>query len=512
MPRRLFKARYVLTMSDSPGVLQEGAVITEGKTIREVGSYETLARMGPFEEEIGSLEWDVLMPGFINAHHHCVMGFRDGIPDLPLELWLLYIYGDYKRGMTEEELYVRTVWVAHEMVRNGITSVLDLLIGNPRLPMEGAEAMRDAYREVGLRVALAPMIRDRGELTYGPEPAFVERLSPGLRDRVRSFLAPQSTEAVLASWESAFRGLDEGRDGRVRVFMAPQGPQWVTEELLRRAKTLARDCGTGIQTHLLETRYQMLYSRRVLGKSLVRQLADLGFLGEEVSLAHCVWLTKEDIQVLAQEGATAVHNPSQNLRLSDGIAPVTEMLGEGAKVAVGTDGVGIHDSNDLLSDLRLGMFLQRAPRVAHRPPVAKEWLEILYRGGASALGLKDRAGALSPGGLADLVLLDGKSAFASPFTHPRMEPAEVVLHRAQGRDVHTVVVDGEVLVRGGRHVRVDPEKVRERFKQLASARFPWLEEDEKMVGELSPHVARHYADWDETSPPETPNVYRYNLI
>lgn len=512
MARRLFKARYVLTMSDPPGVVPNGAVITEGDAIREVGPWEALSRLGPFEEELGSLEWDVLMPGFINAHHHCAMGFRDGIPDLPLELWLLYIYGDYKRGMTEEELYLRTLWVAQEMIRNGITSVLDLLIGNPRLPMEGAEAVRDAYREVGLRAALTPMIRDRGELTYGPEPAFVEHLSPSLRDRVRSWLAPQETEAVLASWERAFRNLDEGRDGRVRIFMAPQGPQWVSEELLRRSKALARDCGTGVQTHLLETRYQMLYSRRVLGKSLVRQLADLGFLGEEVSLAHCIWLTKDDIRILAQEGATAVHNPSQNLRLSDGIAPVAAMLEGGAKVAVGTDGVGIHDDNDLLADLRLGMFLQRVPRVAYRPPAAREWFGALYRGGASALRLEGRAGAISPGWLADLVLLDGRGAFASPYAHPRLDPAEVVLHRAQGRDVHTVVVGGEVWVRGGRHVRVDAEKVRERLERLASARFPRLEADEKMIGELFSPVAQHYAAWDETSPPEAPQFYRFNLV
>jgi cytosine/adenosine deaminase-related metal-dependent hydrolase len=398
------------------------------------------------------------------------------------------------------------------MVRNGITSVLDLLIGNPVLPMEGAEAVRDAYREAGLRVALAPMIRDRGALTYGPEPAFVERLSPGLQDRVRSWLRPQSTEAVLSSWEQAFRGLDEGEGGRFRIFLAPQGPQWVSEELLRRAKALARDCRTGLQTHLLETRYQMLYGRRTLGKSLVRQLADLSFLGEEVSLAHCVWLTREDIRILAQEGATAVHNPSQNLRLSSGISPVREMLAEGAKVAVGTDGVGIDDNNDLLADLRLGMFLQRLPGVARPPLAAKDWFRVLYQGGASALRLEGKAGAIAPGWWADLVLLDGRSAFASPIAHPRMDPAEVVLHRALGRDVHTVLVDGEVLVRAGRHVRVDVDKVRGRFEELASARYPRLEADEKMIRELTSHVTQHYAAWDKTSPPESPHLYGYNLI
>ena len=93
MPRRLFKARYVLTMTDPPGVLEQGAVIVEGNTIREVGPYDALSRKEPFEEELGSLEWDVIMPGFLNAHHHCVTGFRDGIPDMPLELWLLYRLG-----------------------------------------------------------------------------------------------------------------------------------------------------------------------------------------------------------------------------------------------------------------------------------------------------------------------------------------------------------------------------------------------------------------------------------
>lgn len=206
-------------------------------------------------------------------------------------------------------------------------------------------------------------------------------------------------------------------------------------------KEAARRRQTGIQFHLLETAYQRAAGPRTKGKSLVKWLDELGFWGEEVSCAHGVWLSKEDLAILQERGSTVVHNPSSNLRISSGIAPVRMMMELGVPVASGVDGFGVNDDNDLLADLRIGHFLQRLPGLTTTPLSAEGWFKMAVQGGARVLLESESLGSLSPGKKADFILVD-LQRLRHPSLIPDVDFLNLLLHRGLGRDVDSVFVGG----------------------------------------------------------------------
>jgi cytosine/adenosine deaminase-related metal-dependent hydrolase len=185
----------------------------------------------------------------------------------------------------------------------------------------------------------------------------------------------------------------------------------------------------------------------------------------KVSFAHGVWVTPQEIQLVADAGATVVINPSCNLRLGNGIAPVGEMVAAGVRIAFGTDDMTLDDDDDLLREVRLTVSLARA---------RGQWLDAAWAfsaatlGGAKAAGLGDIVGSLAPGKRADLVLLDAER-LESPWTDPSVSAIDLVVTRGSGRDVRTVIIDGEVVLEDGRHASVDQAALNGAIREVARA-------------------------------------------
>ena len=157
--------------------------------------------------------------------------------------------------------------------------------------------------------------------------------------------------------------------------------------------------------HLLETFYQKEYALRTFGKSAVAHLEELQFLGEDVSIAHAVWLTEADIRIVAESGTQVCHNASSNLKLQSGIAPVQPLLAQGATVALGTDSMALNDDDDLFQDMRLVTQLHRNSGIDSTVPTADQVLTMATVNGAKATGFEGEVGRLMPGYRADMVLL-----------------------------------------------------------------------------------------------------------
>lgn len=510
MARRLVKASLVLTMDGGAGVLSEGAVVVEGDRIAEVGPYERLKGGGPFDEELGSLTSSILLPGLIDAHHHGRGTFRDGIPDTPLELWLPYLTAGAEGGFSPEEVYLQTLWAAMELIRAGVTSVVNLM-PTLSLPDFGAGTALQAYWDLGVRACVGPLFWEGFHFAYEEDAAFLRRLPGDLAAQLAGKVQGFSLDEYLRRWRGVFDAW-HGRGGRLKVYVAPTGVTRTSEDSLRRMKAEADERATGLQTHALETRYQALYAQRVWRKSAVRRLNDLGVLGESVSLAHMVWTGRDDMAILADTGTVCVHNPSVNLRLFSGIAPVREMVRRGVAVALGTDGTGVNDDNDLLSDLRLACFLQRTPGIGAEALSAAEWLGLLYRGGAKVMGEEGKIGSLRPGGKADLVLLRKDRVFDSPAVNPWVDPAEVLVHRAGCRDVETVLVDGAPVLKEGRFQTVDEEDVRSRLAGLKRQKFGRMNPERPSFERLDGEIRSFYRRWDEAPLLREPASYRYNQV
>jgi cytosine/adenosine deaminase-related metal-dependent hydrolase len=259
---------------------------------------------------------------------------------------------------------------------------------------------------------------------------------------------------MFEAWIKRWHGL---YDERLRCFVGPGGAQWCSADLLHAAADLAHRYETGLHMHLLETRIQDIGARQHFGMSAVQWLAQEGILGPHMSLPHSVWIYDEaDLHALAASGACVVHNPAANLKLGSGLAPIRRMRDLGIPVALGCDGAASSDNQVIFEAMRLAALVHTLSD--HDPTrwlQAQEVVDMATLGGAAALVLPGQVGALQPGYLADITLLDRRSPHLLPLNN-------MYRHLAfceTGRSVHTVIVNGEVVVEAGRIVAFDADSI-----------------------------------------------------
>jgi cytosine/adenosine deaminase-related metal-dependent hydrolase len=222
-------------------------------------------------------------------------------------------------------------------------------------------------------------------------------------------------------------------------------------------------------------------------------LDDLGVLGPRFSIAHGVWLNREEIAVMAESGASVSHNPSSNLRLRAGIAPLNGLLEAGVNVALGMDGTTLDEDEDMFSEMRLAMRLHGTPILGEPAPAAGDIFAMATSGGASLMRQADRLGRIARGRAADLVLIN-LDRVTWPWTAPEADPREVVLYRARAGDVDTVLVDGEVVLRDAMPTRFDVHDAGRELAERLDAE-PYPEADAEMVAQLLPHLEAWYEKW-----------------
>ncbi len=389
---------------------------------------------------------------------------------------------------------------AIRLVESGVTTVFHSNITRKVAEYESGlrEGLR-AYVDLGMRVAYAVNIRTQNNFVYQDDELFARSLPAPIQDRMRRLEMIPST-MTAARCIAAFDALQAefGGCGRVRIVFAPTSPQWCPPELLRTIKRKADESGTGLQMHVLETPYQKGYGPRLLGKSLVAYLRDLGMLGPNVSLSHCVWVTEEDLDILAETGTSVAHNPSCNLRLRSGIAPVTEMLDRGINVGIGTDSETLNDDEDMIQEMRLATKLQRRPGIGERFLTSREALKMATSNGARITRFGDMIGVLEAGREADAVLLR-IDRLLEPYFDPSLDIVDAILYRAKSQDVDTVIVAGEPVLAGGKLTRVSKAEVTERLKaslaELPASALAEVEEKRRLVQDLQPFIASFYDGW-----------------
>jgi cytosine/adenosine deaminase-related metal-dependent hydrolase len=282
---------------------------------------------------------------------------------------------------------------------------------------------------------------------------------------------------------------------RIRFQQTPANLHWASDETLQRLKSWSVDHSTGMHIHVLETAYQKAYAYRRTGVSAVHHLEQIGFLGPDVTLGHGTWLTDEDIEILAATGTRVCHNPSSNLRLQSGIAPLNRLSERGIVTALGIDEAGINDDRDIWAELRLALKLHRVPGIGARVPTAPEILRMATEHGALTTQFGSEIGTLEPGKAADLILVDWGS-IAQPYLDPAVPIVDALVHRGRPTSVRTVIVAGEVVLRDGQSTRLDKGAIMDEL--AASLRVPLTPAEQRrreVAPILLPHVARFYDGW-----------------
>lgn len=400
------------------------------------------------------------VPGLMNSHAHspenCLRGLGEGAA---LEPWLLQMFGS--SGLfSPDDLYTCALAGAVEMLELGVTSVVDHLWMTPATP-EGIDAAMRAYRDVGIRAAVAPLMDDHD---YTNELAQGLGFDLGLAS-MAEHVALLPADELIAMLGDALERWHGTEDGRLRILAGPGGVQWASEELLTGLAAKARAHGSGIHIHLLETPVQEAACRHRFGRSGVAALADLGVLASDCSLPHSVWTDADDVALIAKHGGITVHNPAANLRLGSGRAPIPELIAAGATVALGTDGAASSDNQNLWEAIRHASFLHN-DALKDRWLTSEHTLAMATKGGAAVIGMQGELGELTPGAIADIALLD---RYGDGLAGAVDIPAGLALSES-GRSVRHVMVAGSLVVEDGRCVTVDGGDARRALAEQSAAR------------------------------------------
>jgi cytosine/adenosine deaminase-related metal-dependent hydrolase len=409
----------VLTLTDR--VARQASVYIDAGVIVAVGSeppsgWAARAAQADVIDATGC----VVLPGLVQAHTHvCQTLCRGGADDLPLLEWLRERIWPYEAALDERAMRACARLAAAELIRGGTTAILDM--GT----VHETDALMDELGRSGLRAVVGKAMMDSGD---------------GVPRRLRE----TTHDSLAASDDLASRWVrPDVYGGRLSYAYAPRFVLSCSEGLLREVVDRMQE-GARVHTHASEQRAEVAIVRQLLGADNVAWLDDIGMGGEQVTLAHCVHVTDDEIRRMAARGTHVTHCPSSNLKLASGIAPVPTLLAAGINVALGADGVPCNNNLDGFLELRLAALLHKPAFGAQALP-AWTALELATRGGARALGLEDRVGTLEPGKRADVIVVNARA----PHLVPGDDPASLLVYAARANDVRDVLVEGRVLLRRG---------------------------------------------------------------
>lgn len=433
--------------------IEKGALHVEDGVVKEVGPFDELRRRHPAVQEIGD-GTHLVIPGFVNSHSHGrgVTTLRQGIPDDPGEVRSVGL----RVGLSGDP-YWDVLYTCARQLEAGITATMHLDTNYGFGPVDAYEKRLEnviaAYGNSGMRSAVTLALRDSSIDDPYLEEAFLAILSADIRSEIEGWRRPLlSLDDYLGMYDRLHRKFPGAK-----LQLEPAAVGACADDFLRDLRKAASARAAGLQLHLLETAYQKLHSLKRFGKSTVQRLADIGFLCSDVSCAHCVWLTQRDIGIMRETGAMVVHNPSSNLRLRSGLAPIRSMAEADVHIALGTDNLTLNDDEDILQETRLAQILQSPPGIGEAPIPAQTALQWATQGGAKVLGIEG-LGSLEPGSPADLVMIHNRSFDRAVFEHGH-DIAASVIHWVRQSDIDQVLVGGKVMVRDGRYVVRDREEL-----------------------------------------------------
>jgi cytosine/adenosine deaminase-related metal-dependent hydrolase len=496
MTRHLVLADQIVTGVDAgnrPTIIEDGAILVEDDRIAAIGPAAELRRQHAGLPETGG-KGRVAIPGLINAHHHVgLTPFQMGARDQPLELWFAE-----RLVMRDVDPRLDTLYAALEMIASGVTTVQHLhsrAPGDTDAVLARADRIIGAYRELGMRASYSFALRDQNRMIYAADEDFVRSLPTDLRQPAADYLG--GFGLPLREQIAVFHALRDrwAGDPLIGIQIAPSNLHWLSDAALESAARMAEETGAPMHMHLLETPYQKEYARRRTGGSALEHVDRFGLLGPQLTIGHGVWMTPDDLSLVAERGACLCHNCSSNLRLKSGTADLMAFLNSGVPVALGIDEAGLNDDRDMLQEMRLALTLHRPPGHDAPHPEAAQILRMATEHGAATTPFRGRIGRLAEGQLADVVLLDWR-AVTWPWQDPDMPLVDVLVRRARSGAVRTVMIGGEVVYDDGRFTRVDRDAVLAAIAQ--DMQRPDTEAEarlRRLSRRLLDPVARFYGDW-----------------
>lgn len=412
----LIKNAYIITMNEKEEVLENADLAIENDRIKYVGNVPADFKADKIID--GSKK--AVLPGLINAHTHMAMSlFRNYADDLPLHEWLTQKIWPIEDKLTSEDVYYGTMLSIVESIKSGVTCFSDMYFF--------MDDTAKAALESGIRARLAwGMIGVRAD------------------DDSRFDI----TRRFYNDWQGS-------GDGRITVMAGPHAPYTCSPEYLQRVADFAKEMNLGIHIHLSESEREVKENYEKFGKSPIKHVYDLGIFDVPVTAAHCVHLSDEDIDILKEKNVNVVYNPGSNLKLGNGFAPVVKLLQKGVNVALGTDGSSSNNNVNMFEEINLSAILNKG--VTGNPTVvpAIEALKMATINGAKALCMDKELGSIEENKKADIIIVD----MNKPHFYPMHDVVSSMVYTAQGSDVETVIINGNIVMENYEIKTVDIENL-----------------------------------------------------
>ena len=400
--------------------IKKGSLLIQDDKIVEISN-----KLGENDaDEVIDASGKILIPGLVNTHTHLSMTLMRGLADdMPLDTWLNNYIWPVEAELNPEYCYAGALVACAEMIKSGTTCFNDMYFFMDHV----AKAADDA----GLRGIIS-----HGMIDFGDG----EKRKNEFKESIR----------IIKKCHNI-------GDGRIQVAFGPHSPYTCSEELLREVKREAAKYGIRIHIHVSETKKEVSDTLKAHGKRPFEYLDEIGFLGSEVTAAHAVWLSKNEIDIIKQNKVKLSHNPSSNMKLASGVSPISELLRKEVCVSIGTDGPASNNNMDMFEEMKMTALLQKVTTMDPTVLKAEEVFKMATINGAKSLGLEDQIGSIEVGKKADIVLIDAKSPQLTPFRNPISH----IVYSANGGNVDTVICNGEILMKNRELTKLDESMILE---------------------------------------------------
>lgn len=422
----IVNASVIVTQNEQRDIIEDGAIAICDSTIAAVGPRAVIHAAWQADSTI-ELGESLAMPGLVNAHTHAAMTLLRGLADdLPLMEWLTEHIFPVEQGLSAELVELGTLLACAEMARTGTTAFADMYL------MEDA-ALR-AVEKSGLRCRA-------GEAIFAfPSPAYAD-----------TTVAFELIRAQQQRWST---------NTRIRLSITPHAVYTSNPELLIQCRELASELQLPLHLHLAETATETAQCVASFGKRPVPYCDELGLLGPQTTLAHCVDVTADELDILAARGVAIAHNPKSNMKLASGAAPLTAMLERGIPVGLGTDGAASNNSLNMFTEMSSCAMLHKLTSLDPTAAPAATVLDMATRGSAATLHWEG-LGSLAPGNPADIIALD----LAAPNLQPMYNAVSHLVYAATGHETRFSMVAGETVYHDGSYPRIDMEILRSEIRK-----------------------------------------------
>ncbi len=423
----------VVTMDSGRTIVQNGSVAVKGDAIVAVGPRAEVENRYKAAQTIDA-RGKLVLPGFINGHTHVPMTLFRGLhDDVTLQDWLYkYIFPAEAKNVNEEFVRWGTRLAAAEQIRSGVTTFADMYYFE--------DAVAEETKAAGMRGVL-------GE-------TFIDFPAPDNKTNAEMLAY---TEKFLERWQG---------DALIHAAPAPHSIYTCSKKTIQDAAALAAKYHAPLLMHVSEMKKEWEDSEKTNGMSPVQYLDKLGVLGPELVAAHCIFVDEADRKLLAERRVGCVHNPSSNMMIASGVAPVPEMRAAGVAVGLGTDGpAGSNNDLDLMEEIDLAAKLAKISKMNPLALNAKAVVEMATIDGARALHMENEIGSLEAGKKADLILI----SLDEPNAVPMYDVYAQVAYSLKGSDVETVVIGGRVVMRERKLLTIDEPAVLEKAREYGKS-------------------------------------------